>query len=106
LRLENKQAALAHERGGAVRLGLAATGVPETVRKAFAPVGGVAEAEAYTRELTRSHYENFSVVSLLLPRRLRQDFCNVYAFCRVADDLGDEVGDREESLRLLGATGV
>jgi len=36
-----------------------------------------------------------------LPRRLRQDFFNVYAFCRWADDLGDEVGCAEESLRLL-----
>jgi squalene synthase HpnC len=56
---------------------------------------------AQTRRLAASHYENFSVVSLLLPRRLRQDFANVYAFCRVADDLGDEVGDEQESLRLL-----
>jgi squalene synthase HpnC len=60
-----------------------------------------ATAEVQTRLLANSHYENFSVVSLLLPRHLRQDFCNVYAFCRVADDLGDETGDREESLRLL-----
>ena len=58
-------------------------------------------AQLQTRRLANSHYENFSVVSLLLPRHLRQDFCNVYAFCRVADDLGDETGDRGESLRLL-----
>jgi squalene synthase HpnC len=32
---------------------------------------------------------------------LHQDFYNVYAFCRWADDLGDEIGDPEESLRLL-----
>jgi len=76
--------------------------VPATVREAFAPVGSAAEAEAYTRELVRTHYENFSVVSRLLPKRLRQDFCNVYAFCRVADDLGDEVADRGRALELLG----
>jgi squalene synthase HpnC len=76
--------------------------VPATVRAAFAPVAGPAEAEAYTRELVRTHYENFSVVSRLLPKRLRQDFCNVYAFCRVADDLGDEVPDRTRALELLG----
>jgi squalene synthase HpnC len=58
-------------------------------------------AQRQTRRLAGNHYENFSVVSLLLPRHLRQDFCNVYAFCRVADDLGDETGDRDESLRLL-----
>ena len=59
------------------------------------------EALAYTRWLSRAHYENFHVVSFLLPRRLHQDFFNVYAFCRWADDLGDEIGDTAESLRLL-----
>jgi squalene synthase HpnC len=59
------------------------------------------EAEQYTRWLATHHYENFHVVSFLLPKRLHQDFYNVYAFCRWADDLGDEMGDREESLRLL-----
>ena len=60
-----------------------------------------AEAQAYTRWLSTNHYENFHVVSALLPRRLHQDFYNVYAFCRWADDLGDETGDPAESLRLL-----
>jgi squalene synthase HpnC len=32
---------------------------------------------------------------------LRQDFFNVYAYCRISDDLGDEVGDPNASLRLL-----
>jgi squalene synthase HpnC len=59
------------------------------------------ESLAYTRWLATHHYENFHVVSFLLPRRLRQDFYNVYAFCRWADDLGDEIGDAAESLRLL-----
>src|SRR5437899_4089096 len=75
--------------------------LPPTARESLVPASGLASAEAITRHLAHSHYENFSVVSLLLPRRLRQDFCNVYAFCRVADDLGDEVGDRAASLRLL-----
>ncbi len=56
---------------------------------------------AYMRWLARQHYENFHVVSALLPPRLHQDFYNVYAFCRWADDLGDEIGDTAESLRLL-----
>ncbi|MEJ5369356.1 MAG: squalene synthase HpnC [Bryobacteraceae bacterium] len=60
-----------------------------------------AEALAYTRWLATRHYENFHVVSLLLPKRLHQDFYNVYAFCRWADDLGDETGNPQESLRLL-----
>jgi squalene synthase HpnC len=55
----------------------------------------------YTRWLATHHYENFHVVSFLLPKRLHQDFYNVYSFCRWADDLGDEIGDTAESLRLL-----
>jgi squalene synthase HpnC len=57
---------------------------------------------SYTRWLATHHYENFHVVSFLLPKRLHQDFYNVYSFCRWADDLGDEIGDKSESLRLLG----
>src|SRR5690242_7674349 len=59
------------------------------------------EACAYTRWLATHHYENFHVVSFLLPKRLHQDFYNVYSYCRWADDLGDEIGDTAESLRLL-----
>jgi len=59
------------------------------------------EACRYTRWLATHHYENFHVVSFLLPKRLHQDFYNVYAYCRWADDLGDEIDDRAESLRLL-----
>lgn len=61
----------------------------------------VDDALAYTRALARSHGENFTVVSFLLPRGLRGDFANVYAFCRWADDLGDETGDPRRSLELL-----
>src|SRR5689334_19214013 len=60
------------------------------------------ESRAYTRWLATHHYENFHVVSVLLAKRLHQDFYNVYAFCRWADDLGDEIGNTAESLRLLG----
>src|SRR6478736_4178570 len=59
------------------------------------------EGQSYTRWLATHHYENFHVVSFLLPKRLHQDFYNVYAYCRWADDLGDEMGDPVESLRLL-----
>ena len=65
----------------------------EAARAAFAPAADVEEAEGFTRRLARGHYENFSVVTRLLPRSLRQDFCNIYAFCRLADDLADEPAD-------------
>jgi squalene synthase HpnC len=41
------------------------------------------------------------VASWFLPRRLRQHFFNVYSYCRISDDLGDEVGDTAASLALL-----
>lgn len=75
----------------------------EYIRQA-APTGfkcSELEAQEYTRWLATHHYENFHVVSFLLPRELHQHFYNVYAFCRWADDLGDEIGDTQESLRLL-----
>jgi squalene synthase HpnC len=61
----------------------------------------LAEAHEYCARLARTHYENFSVASWFLPRRLRQHFFNVYAYCRISDDLGDEVGDTAASLELL-----
>jgi squalene synthase HpnC len=61
------------------------------------------EAERYTRWLATHHYENFSVVSWLLPRDLHQHFYNVYAYCRWSDDLGDEVAEPARALPLLDA---
>ena len=58
-------------------------------------------AWAYTARLARRHYENFTVVSPLLPRALRRHFYNIYAFCRIADDLADETGDPARSIELL-----
>lgn len=65
------------------------------------PAWNLDDSLAYCRGLSGAHYENFHVVSLLLPKRLHQDFFNVYAYCRWADDLGDEFGDPQRSLALL-----
>jgi squalene synthase HpnC len=61
------------------------------------------EAAQYCSRLAHSHYENFSVVTWFLPKHLHQHFYNVYAYCRISDDLGDEVGDAQQSLALLDA---
>lgn len=61
----------------------------------------LAEAQAYCRHLARSHYENFTVASWLLPRHLLPHFYSIYAYCRWADDLADETASPAESLRLL-----
>ncbi|MCU1256077.1 MAG: Squalene/phytoene synthase [Candidatus Angelobacter sp.] len=74
--------------------------LPESYRiPATAP--SLEEARAYCERLAKTHYENFSVATWFLPRRLRQHFYNVYAYCRISDDLGDEVGDPHQSLELL-----
>jgi squalene synthase HpnC len=74
--------------------------LPESYRiPATAP--SLEEARAYCERLAKSHYENFSVATWFLPSRLRQHFYNVYAYCRISDDLGDEVGDPQQSLELL-----
>ena len=49
------------------------------------------QSRRYCRRLACRHYENFTVASRLLPRRLRQHVCNLYAYCRWADDLADEL---------------
>lgn len=59
------------------------------------------DAQAWCARLTRGRRENFSVLSALLPPQLVDDFCAVYAFCRVADDLGDESPSREAALERL-----
>jgi len=65
------------------------------------PPIGLADARQYCSRLARSHYENFAVASLLLPRRLIRHFHAVYAYCRWADDLADEAGGGPQALALL-----
>jgi squalene synthase HpnC len=72
---------------------------PEYAIPEVAP--SLTDARAYCRRLARRHYENFSVATWFLPRRLQQHFFNLYAYCRISDDLGDEVGDSQASLELL-----
>lgn len=63
------------------------------------------EARTYCRELAETHYENFHVASWFLPKALRPHFHSIYAYCRIADDLGDEVGDRAVALAMLDLWG-
>jgi len=74
---------------------------PEYAIPAQAP--SLAEAREYCRRLATTHYENFSVATWFLPKHLHEHFYSVYAYCRISDDLGDEVGNTATSLRLLDA---
>jgi squalene synthase HpnC len=68
--------------------------------RTYAPLSA-SQAQTYCARLARSHYENFTVASLLLPRRLLRHFHAVYAYCRWADDLADEAGGGDRALTLL-----
>ena len=70
---------------------------PYIVSRSYTP----SEAREYTSRLAKSHYENFLVASFFVPRELRQHFFNVYAYCRISDDLGDESGGPQNALPLL-----
>jgi squalene synthase HpnC len=64
------------------------------------------EARAWCHALATSHYENFHVATFFLPKRVRPHFESVYAFCRVSDDLGDEVANTAIALELLQNWGL
>ncbi len=61
----------------------------------------VQESRRFCRRLARRRYENFSVLTALVPGGLRDDFAALYAFCRWADDLGDEMESPDQARELL-----
>jgi len=60
---------------------------------------GIDEAFAYCQNMARSHYENFPVASMVIPRERRPYVAAIYAFARTADDFADE-GDLPPHERL------
>lgn len=70
---------------------------------ALPKAGDLAAAEAFCRDVAARHYENFTVATRLVPRRLRQHLANVYAFARWSDDLADEAASPEQAGRDLAA---
>ena len=50
-------------------------------------------------ELAKTHYENFPVVSLLIPAKYKNDTAIIYWFARTADDFADE-GNDSSSVKL------
>jgi squalene synthase HpnC len=63
----------------------------------------LADSYRYCERLTRRHYENFPVGSLLLPKKLRPHVCAIYAFARRADDFADEDFSEAERIPALEA---
>ena len=54
----------------------------------------VDETYAYCRQIAHKHGANFSVGFRFLPRQKRRAVYAAYAFCRWADDIADEPGER------------
>ncbi|MGD0830855.1 MAG: squalene synthase HpnC, partial [Terracidiphilus sp.] len=79
--------------------------LPESYRMPYS-APSLDEARAWCKELAESHYENFHVATWFLPKDLRPHFQAIYAYCRISDDLGDEVGTAPESLALLDFWGA
>lgn len=77
---------------------LETTGIETALDRAWS----LSEAREYCRKLAGAHYENFVVATFFLPKHLKRHFYNLYAYCRISDDLGDEVGDPARALQLLG----
>ena len=80
------------------------TALPAAYRMPAAPPS-LEEASAWCKRLAESHYENFHVATWFLPKALRPHFHAIYAYCRVSDDLGDEVADPAIALALLDMWG-
>jgi len=80
-----------------VEAGLAVWG-PEVLQR---PDCSLQQAHAYCLDLAKTHYENFPLLLWMCPRRLRRPLAAVYAWCRWADDLADEIPNCQRSLELL-----
>jgi squalene synthase HpnC len=83
-------------------LSTAAVSPPATI-VSDGPSLSVTDAFAECERIARAHYENFTLGSRLLPRRLRRHIAAIYAFARTADDFADEEPDRDRALRALDA---
>ncbi len=57
------------------------------------------EAYKLCTDFAVNHYENFPVVSFLIPKKLRKHVAVIYWFARTADDMADE-GNYSEAERL------
>src|SRR4051812_1672081 len=85
---------------------MAERALPSVITEPLGRAWSVEESFAYCSALTRSHYENFPVGSILMPEELQPAIHSLYAFMRTADDFSDEdrrPGDDQERLDALEA---
>lgn len=55
----------------------------------------------YCKKLALNHYENFFITTFFIPKNIRQDIYNIYAYCRIGDDIVDEIPDKNIALKKL-----
>ena len=68
--------------------------IAEPSRNGVAPAFGTRlDAYEWCARLARSHYENFTIASWLMPRAMRPHMYAIYAYARMADDFADEEHD-------------
>lgn len=51
----------------------------------------IEESYRFCEKIATTHYENFPVASILIPKQERNYFYAIYAFARIADDISDEI---------------
>ena len=67
-------------------------------------VSNLDDAYNFCRKVTTSHYENFPVGSILIPKKYRPYFFSVYTFSRLADDIADELDDESSETKIEALT--
>src|SRR5260221_5439716 len=77
------------------QIGAAFAVTPGSIPTSAPPAGDfdVASAYEFCARLAKSHYENFTVASWLMPREMRPHMYAIYAYARMADDFADEHHD-------------
>jgi squalene synthase HpnC len=64
-----------------------------SITSATADSASLQTAYRFCARLARSHYENFTVASWLMPAAMRKHMYAIYAYARMADDFADEDQD-------------
>jgi squalene synthase HpnC len=78
------------ERSRIVETADAIIGRGDVIDVGLSSVVNLEEAYAWCGRLARSHYENFTIASWLMPRAMRPHMHAIYAYSRIADDFADE----------------
>jgi squalene synthase HpnC len=88
--IELQPANLDQRQGGSATMNGAAVVQSAAARTSGDDAEQLAAAYAWCSKIARSHYENFTIASWLMPRAMRRHVHAIYAYARIADDFADE----------------